>query len=85
MSILIETVAKEILIKNNLTGFTSGDLSLIHEIYEECIKRGMKPLANAHPLNIIQRIRNGMRTGKLFKITIIPDYICKRLSCYDLK
>lgn len=86
MSKLIETVAKELCIKENRTGFCSGDLSLLHEIYDECIKRGMKPLKNDHALNILQRIRNGMRTQYLFKVIVVPDNsFLRRLSIYELR
>lgn len=85
MSLLVETVAKELLIKNNRTGFTSGDLDIMHQIYDECVKRGMKKLNNEHPLNILKRVRTAMLTRYLFDIYIVKDYICKKLSCYELK
>jgi hypothetical protein len=85
MSLLIETVAKEIILKEGRTGFTSGDIDTLHKIYDECIKRGMKPLHNTHPINILQRIRNGMRTKYLFDILVCSESILKRLSLYKLK
>lgn len=85
MSLLIETVAKEIILKEGRTGFTSGDIDTLHKIYDECIKRGMKPLHNTHPINILQRVRNGMRTKYLFDILVCSESILKRLSLYKLK
>ena len=85
MSLLIETVAKEIILKEGRTGFTSGDIDTLHKIYDECIKRGMKPLRNTHPINILQRVRNGMRTKYLFDILVCSESYLKRLSLYKLK
>lgn len=85
MSLLIETVAKEIILKEGRTGFTSGDIDTLHKIYDECVKRGMKSLSNTHPLNVIQRVRNGMRTKYLFDILVCGESYLKRLSLYKLK
>ena len=62
MSLLIETVAKEIITKQGLTSFNSGDISILHDIYDECINRGMKPISKLyngkpHPKDIMLRIR----------------------------
>ena len=66
-----EQVAKDILCKYNTDIFTAGDLSIIHDIYDECIKRGMKPCKDIgngpHPADARKRIVNGMKTGYLFK------------------
>lgn len=85
MSKLVESVAKELCISKGIDGFTSGDLYELHEIYEECIKRGMKPVHNSHPSNVIQRIRNGMRTGFYFNITVIPSFFGRKACIYQLK
>lgn len=39
MSKLIEEVAKEICLKYNIKTFSSGDLTILHEIYDEYIKK----------------------------------------------
>ena len=89
MSKLIEQVAKEILPKYLTDIFTSGDLSIIHEIYDECVKRGMKPCKNfgkgPHPIDVRKRIIKGMKTGYYFKYGWFPESITRRMSWFQLK
>lgn len=85
MSLLIETVAKEIVEREGLTGFCSGDINMLHDIYDECIKRGMKPVQDTHPLNVLQRIRNGMRSGYFFNVFVRGESILRRISFYELR
>lgn len=85
MSKLIEQVAKEICLKYDIKMFSSGDLNMLHEIYDECIKRGMKPVKISHPLNIIQRVRNGLRSNIYFNRLVAGDCILKRITFYELK
>lgn len=86
MSLLIETVAK-VVEREGLTGFCSGDINMLHDIYiyDECIKRGMKPVQDTHPLNVLQRIRNGMRSGYLFDVCVRGESILRRISFYKLR
>lgn len=89
MSLLIEQVAKDILQKYDTDIFTAGDLSIIHDIYDECIKRGMKPCRDIgngpHPNDIRKRIVNGMKTGYLFKHGWFPESICRKCSWFQLR
>ena len=86
MSRLIEQVAKEIITtKYNIDTFTAGDLSIIHDIYDECIKRGMKPCSNSHPLTIRKRILQGMKSNYLFNYGWFPESICKKCIWFRLK
>ena len=89
MSKLIEQVAKDIIKKYNTNIFTAGDLTIIHEIYDECVKRGMKPLPNfnngPHPIDVRKRIVNGMKTGYLFNHGWFPESILRRCSWFELK
>ena len=89
MSKLIEQVAKDILVKYNTDIFTAGDLSIIHDIYDECVKRGMKPCKNIgngpHPNDIRKRIVNGMKTGYYFDYSWFPESICRKCSCFQLR
>lgn len=89
MSLLIETVAKEILEKEGLDIFTAGDLTIIHDIYDECIRRGMKPVRNTgkypHPTDVRKRIVSGMKTGYLFEYSWFPESILRKCSVFTLK
>ena len=85
MSKLIEQVAKELCLKYDIKLFSSGDLNILHEIYDECIKRGMKPVKTHHPLNILQRVRNGLRSNFYFNRITVSDSILKRMTFYELK
>ena len=48
-------------------------------------KKGMKPVKINHPLNVLQRVRNGLRSNIYFDRVVVGDYILKRLTFYDLK
>lgn len=88
MSKLIENTAVEVIREFNgrdCDGFCSGDLTILHEIYDRAVLKGMKPVKVTHPLNILRRIRNGMRTKYLFTITVVPDSIYGKISIYTLK
>ena len=85
MSKLIEQVAKEICLKYDTTIFSSGDLDILHEIYDECVKRGMKPVKFNHPSNVLQRIRNGLRLNMYFDRFVCGESILRRVTFYQLK
>ena len=69
--------------------FTAGDLTIIHDIYDECIRRGMKPVRNTgkypHPTDVRKRIVNGMKTGYLFEYSWFPESILRKCSVFTLK
>ena len=89
MSKLIEQVAKELITKRGLTEFNAGDLTIIHEIYDECVKRGMKPCKDtgkgAHPIDVRNKIVKGMKSGYLFNYGWFPESILKKMSWFELK
>lgn len=86
MSRLIEQVAKEIITtKYNTDIFVAGDLCIIHDIYDECIKRGMKPCKSSHPIDVRRRIVRGMKSGYYFESGWFPESICRRCSWFKLK
>ena len=56
-----------------------GEPDKLHDIFDWAIKHGAKPLKIPHPLNVHQRVLNGLDRDKRFEKTYI-DYsgICKR-------
>lgn len=86
MSKFIKMIAAEVIKKHNLTHFDNGSLDIIHEIYDECVKQGLRcpcKLYNGapHPLDIRDRIIKAMKTGYYFTYT----HINKRFTIYTLK
>lgn len=86
MSKLIEEIALKYCKDHDIEIFCSGDLEILHHIYDVAEKtKNFKPLANKHPLNIIRRVRNAMRTGYYFDKSIVKVKGDKKMAFYKLK
>ena len=85
MSKIVEEAALEYCREHNIESFSSQDIDRLHEIYDKAKRhKGFKPLKNNHPLNILRRIRNSMRTGYYFdKLTLKIGG--KKVCFFDMK
>lgn len=60
-----------------------GDVHLLHEIGEQCGRRG-----NDHPLNFLDRMMAGIRRSPLFELRgymRLPERGRGQIACYGLK
>lgn len=63
-----------------------GEPELLHDIFDWAIQRGAKHLKNPHPLNVHQRVLNGLDRDERFE----KDYIeyngiyTKPVRCFQL-
>ena len=64
-----------------------GEPDTLHSIFDWAIEHGAKPLKKSHPLNVHQRVLNGLDRDERFKKSYI-DYagFCKRPArVFELK
>lgn len=85
MSRIIEEAALEYCKEHNIDSFSTQDIDRLHAIYDKALhQKGFKPLKNNHPLNILRRVRNSMRTGYYFnKLTLKIGG--KKVCFFDIK
>lgn len=85
MSKIVEEAALEYCREHDISSFSSQDIDRLHAIYDRaCLRRGFKPLRNNHPLNVLRRVRNSMRTGYYFnKLTLKIGG--KKVCFFDIK
>ena len=48
-----------------------GELDKLHDIFDWAIEHGAKPLKTPHPLNVHQRVLNGLDNDERFEKTYI--------------
>lgn len=85
MSKIVEEAALEYCREHNIDSFSSQDIDRLHAIYDKARRhKGFKPLKNNHPLNVLRRVRNSMRTGYYFdKLTLKIGG--KKVCFFDLR
>ena len=71
--ITIADIAAEYLKRNKDKSVGYGDLTYMHDIYDETKKQGVAKCRNLHPLNLFQRVLNALET-KRGKQLFIKEY-----------
>jgi len=84
---MVKTLYGDAFIALELDSVDCGTPDSLHDIFDLAIELGAKPLKTKHPLNVQQRVLNGLeRDERMEKSYIIYDGIYKRpVRCFELK
>lgn len=74
-------------IKLNLNNINCGDPVELHQIFDYAIEHGARPLKIDHPLNVHQRVLNGLDRDDRFKkyYTTYPGIYKRPVRSFVLK